>query len=46
VAAGVLLELNIAKTIVEAVNMVKKARPEVDIHPQFINDLQELYPNR
>lgn len=45
-ATGILLELNIAKSIKEAINMVKKARTEVEIHPQFIKDLQKLYPNR
>ncbi|MCT8139123.1 hypothetical protein H1D32_16285 [Anaerobacillus sp. CMMVII] len=44
-AVGVLIELGIAKNIEEAINMVKKIRPEVEIHPLLISDLRELYPD-
>jgi hypothetical protein len=42
---GVLLELEIADTLSEAERMVKKIRPEIEIHQEFIRDLTSLYPS-
>ncbi len=43
---GILLELQIAKSMEEAEKMVKEVRPEITIHPEFLKDLQTLYSNK
>ncbi|MDT8859287.1 hypothetical protein N0O92_03510 [Alkalihalobacillus sp. MEB130] len=43
---GVLLELGLAETIQQAESMVKKVRPQITVHEEFIRDLQKIFPNK
>ncbi|WP_199228129.1 hypothetical protein [Salipaludibacillus keqinensis] len=43
-ALGVLLEFNIVDSIEKGIQLMKEIRPESEIHPEFIKDLQRLYP--
>ncbi|MBT2730921.1 dual specificity protein phosphatase family protein [Bacillus sp. ISL-75] len=45
VAVGTLLSLGKAKTIDEAEEMAKAARPKVNVKPQMKEALQRIYPN-
>lgn len=45
VAVGTLLSLGKAKTIEEAEEMAKAARPKVNVKPQMKDALKRIYPN-
>ncbi|MCM3594199.1 dual specificity protein phosphatase family protein [Metabacillus idriensis] len=45
VAIGTLLELEQAKTIEEAENIAKTARPKINVKPEMKETLKRLYPN-
>jgi protein-tyrosine phosphatase len=45
VAVGTLLSLGKAKTIEEAEEMAKVARPKINVKPQMKEALQRIYPN-
>ncbi|USK31777.1 dual specificity protein phosphatase family protein [Bacillus sp. F19] len=45
VAIGTLLELEQAKTIEEAENIAKTARPKINVKPEMQETLKRLYPN-
>ncbi|WP_191556153.1 protein-tyrosine phosphatase family protein [Metabacillus idriensis] len=45
VAIGTLLELEQAKTIEEAENIAKTARPKINVKPEMHETLKRLYPN-
>ncbi|WP_277750948.1 hypothetical protein [Anaerobacillus alkaliphilus] len=40
------MELKAAASIEEAEKIVKAVRPEIEIHPEFKNDLKRLYPEQ
>jgi protein-tyrosine phosphatase len=45
VAVGTLLSLDKAKTIEEAEEMAKAARPKINVKPQMKEALQRIFPN-
>jgi protein-tyrosine phosphatase len=46
VAIGTLLALDKAKTIEEAEEMAKSARPKINVKPEMKETLKRLYPNK
>ncbi|WP_166485445.1 hypothetical protein [Halalkalibacter wakoensis] len=44
-AIGVLIKLGMAETVEQAEKMVQQIRAQIQIHPEFKKDLQQLFPN-
>ncbi len=42
--AGVLLKLKIVDSVKATIKIVKDIRPEIELHPEFIQDLITLFP--